>query len=246
MSETTYRTLCAEDIVQTADQYRIGEGPWIEVSDSIGKLVGEFPGREFRRTVGESKFSPKLQEWHHPLWEDHLTLREVYSELMAFGNNQAQVPWIVQLAENPKYHFGGLGFFKGRVTLQQHDFIHILLGRGTMLADEAFVIGFTMGSTDRVSPIEETLFTLIVDKLYPREYQFSEAGKRIFKEAVSLAYISDCEPLDTVDFIPMFDWPMKKIRETLRLETDLLQAYYNVEAKRYPKNRASRRLVPKA
>lgn len=243
---TIYRTLDEKDVIQTADQYRIEEGPWIEVNDSIGKTAGEYPEREFRRTTEEGKYSPKLLEWHAPLWQDERTLREVYTELMKFGNNQDQVPWIVKLIENPFFHFGGLGYFKGRVTLQQHDYIHILLGRGTMLADEAFVIGFTMGSTDKVSEIERNLFSLIVNKLYPQEYKFSEIGKRIFQDALALAWASDCQALEEIDFEPMLDWSLKDIRKAIGLEPELLQAYYQVEANRYPKSRASQRLIPPA
>jgi len=75
------------------------------------------------------------------------TLRHAFDSLMSVGNSQDEVPLIVRLAENPEYHFSGLGFFKGRVTLEQHDDIHIILGRGLTLMDEAFVLGFTMGST---------------------------------------------------------------------------------------------------
>lgn len=191
-------------------------------------------------------YSPKLLEWFPPLWEENRTLREVYSELMAFGNDQNEVPLIVRLIENPEYDLGGWGFFKGRVTLQQHDYIHILLGRGTMLADEAFVLGFTMGSTDRVSSLEQTLFSAINDVFYPKAYKFSKNGHRIFKEAIWLGYISDCKALDRIDFKPMLDWPLKKIRQEIQLESDLLQAYYNIEAARYTQSRASQRLARKS
>ena len=60
---------------------------------------------------------------------------------------------------------------------------------------------------------------------------------------MALGYISDCTPLDTVDFHPMLDWPLRKVREAIRLETDMLQAYYRIEARRYPGCKASQRLL---
>jgi hypothetical protein len=189
------------------------------------------------------KFSEFLKTWITLLDDDGKTLRQAYDSLMSIGNSQDEVPLIVKLTENPKFHFGGLGFFKGRVTLRQHDFIHILLGRGLTLMDEAFVIGFTMGSSDKVSSGEQSLFGFINKILYPKPYRFTEDGMKVFKDAVALAYVSDCLPLESVDFEPMMDLPLREIREAIGLEATLLRAYYNIEAKRYPGCAASQRLV---
>jgi hypothetical protein len=189
------------------------------------------------------KFSEHLKTWITKLADDQRTLRNAYESLMSVGNSQAEVPLVVRLAENPEYNFSGLGFFKGRVTLEQHDYIHIILGRGLTLMDEAFVIGFTMGSTDRVSTHEANLFDWINHILYPKPYRFTEEGRQVFKDAVALGYVSDCKPLDTVDFHPMLDWPLRKIREEIHLEVDLLQAYYGIEARRYRDCKASQRLL---
>jgi len=191
----------------------------------------------------DKKFSEHLKTWITKLSDDQRSLRDAFTSLMSVGNSQDEVPLIVRLAENPDYHFSGLGFFKGRVTLEQHDFIHIILGRGLTLMDEAFVIGFTMGSTDRVSTQEANLFSFINQVLYPKPYRFTPEGTQVFKDAVSLGYISDCTPLDTVDFEPMLDWPLRRIREAIHLEVDLLQAYYRIEARRYTKCHASQRLL---
>ncbi len=191
----------------------------------------------------DKKFSEHLKTWICRLDDDQRTLRDAYDSLISIGNSQDEVPLIVRLAENPEYHFSGLGFFKGRVTLEQHDYIHIVLGRGLTLMDEAFVLGFTMGSTDRVSTQEANLFNWINQILYPKPYRFTPEGTQVFKDAVALAYVSDCTPLETVDFHPMLDWPLRKVREAIHLETDLLQSYYRIEARRYPDCRASQRLI---
>ncbi|MBB5353206.1 hypothetical protein HNR46_003461 [Haloferula luteola] len=191
----------------------------------------------------KKKFSEFLKTWITYLDDDQKTLREAYESLMEIGNSQDQVPLIVQLTENPKFHFGGFGFFKGRVTLEQHDYIHILLGRGLTLMDEAFVLGFTMGTTDRVSTQESSLFNLINQFLYPKPYRFTEDGARVFKDAIALAYVSDCLPLEEVDFQPLLDLPLREVRQAVNLEIDLLKAYYRIEARRYPHCAASQRLI---
>ena len=170
------------------------------------------------------KFSEHLKTWITKLSDDQRTLRDAFASLMEIGNSQSEVPLIVRLAENPQFNFSGLGFFKGRVTLQQHDFIHILLGRGLTLMDESFVIGFTMGSTDRCSTHEANLFSFINQILYPKPYRFTPEGTQVFKDAVALGYVSDCTPLETVDFEPMLDWTLRDIRAAIHLETDLLQS----------------------
>lgn len=185
-----------------------------------------------------------LANFHISLRETELTLRQAYGKLLAVGNPPGDVPLIVRLAENPEYHFGGFGFFKGRVTLEQHDYAHIVLGRGLVLMDEAFVIGFTMGSSNRVSTQEKELFSFIASRFYPKPYRFTQAGLQVFKDATHLGYISDCQPIETVDFEPLLDLPLGEVRQAIGLEVDLLEAYYRIEARRYPRVRASRRLVP--
>ncbi|BCX48701.1 hypothetical protein HAHE_26090 [Haloferula helveola] len=191
----------------------------------------------------DKKFSEFLKTWITKLSDDEVTLREAYSSLMEIGNSQDEVPFIVRLTENPKFHLGGLGYFKGRVTLEQHDYVHILLGRGLTLIDEAFVIGFTMGTTDRVSTGERNLFGLINKYLYPKPYRFTEEGMKVFNDAIALAYVSDCAALEAVDFKPLLDLPLHEVREAVGLEVDLLKAYYRIEAKRYPDSMPSQRLL---
>ncbi|MEM9445850.1 MAG: hypothetical protein AAGA18_10925 [Verrucomicrobiota bacterium] len=193
----------------------------------------------------KSKYSPKLQEWYIPLWKDKITLGAAYDQLISFGNDQNEVPLMVQIVENPKFNLKGLGFFKGRVTLQRHDFIHIILGRGTKMIDEAFTIGFTMGSTNRVSTTQTSIFSWVSGTLYPKAYRFSKRNMQVFRDAVSLAYVSDCKPLDKVNFKSMRDLTIREARKKIGLETDLLQAYYHIEAKRYPNSSASQRLIKK-
>jgi len=57
-----------------------------------------------------------------------------------------------------------------------------------------------MGSTNKVTTLEENLYGLVSKYLYPKVYQFNDDEIRIFKDATKLGYISDCEPLDQVDY----------------------------------------------
>ena len=184
-----------------------------------------------------------IKSWHIPFSRDQMTLRQGLASLAKIGSMQQEIPLMIQLVENPQYDIPGFDIFHGAVDIRTHDCIHILLGRGLLTKDEAFTIGFTMGSTNRVSTLEETLFALISKYLYPKLYRFDDEAIRIFKDAVKLAFISDCQPLNRIDYSTLLDWPLRKIRKHIGIEKDLLRSYYRIEKKRYPKSSASGRLL---
>lgn len=181
--------------------------------------------------------------WHVPLSRAGVPLDEAYGSLEAIGLTQREVPLIVQLVENPRYDLPGIEIFSGATNLRHHDLLHILLGRGLLPKDEAFVLGFTMGSSNRVGEVEERLFTLIARYLYPKQYRFDDEDTAVYRDAVRLGYISDCQSLAEVKLDAMLDWPIGRIRTSIGLEEDLLRAYYAIEARRYPSSMESQRLL---
>ena len=108
----------------------------------------------------------KVENWFVPLSTTDLTLKQAHSQLDEFGLDQDDVPLIIQLVENPKFDLPGIDIFHGATNLETHDYIHILIGRGVMIKDEAFVLGFTMGSSNRVTTTEERLFSFMTCLLY--------------------------------------------------------------------------------
>jgi len=175
-----------------------------------------------------------VENWFIPLSSTKLTLQQAYDQLNEFGLEQDDVPLIIQLIENPKFDLPGLDIFHGATNLETHDYIHILLGRGVLIKDEAFVLGFTMGSSNRVNTTEEKLFTFVTKYLYPKGYTFTDDDLHVFKDAVRLGFISDCQSLAKVNYKQYLDWPLQKIRDEIGIETDLIKAYYDIESKRYP------------
>ena len=186
---------------------------------------------------------PTWRDWLVPLSRSEITLRAAHETLKPYARAQSDIPLLVQLVENPRFDLPGVEIFSGATDLRTHDGIHMLLGRGLLAKDEAFVLGFTMGSSNRVGQIEETLFTLIARYLYPKAYRFGDEDVAVYKDAVRLGYISDCKPLADIRFGPMLDWPLRRIRRAIGLEEDLLRAYYAIEARRYPKSVESQRLL---
>ena len=183
------------------------------------------------------------RDWYVPLKQDTISLHCARDSMALVRAEQDAVPLMVQLVENPKFQIPGIRLFHGAVDLAQHDYIHILLGRGLLNKDEAFTIGFTMGSTNKVTTTEETLYSLISQYLYPKVYQFDKDAVEVFKNAVRLGYISSCVPLDEYDFQPYLDLPVREVRKLIGLEEQLLLAYYQIEKSRYPDSRDSQRLL---
>jgi hypothetical protein len=183
------------------------------------------------------------RDWIVPISEESRTLREILEESSHLRAGQDDIPLIIRLVENPKFDIPGVDLFNGAVDLHTHDCIHVLLGRGMLPKDEAFVIGFTMGSTNRVTSTEERLFSLAAKYLYPGPYKFSDEEIRIFKDATRLGFISDCEPLSEVDYSQFMDVSVGEIRKQIGLETDLLKAYYSIEKNRHPADKASGRII---
>ena len=183
------------------------------------------------------------RDWIVPLHEESSTLRQVLESSSRLRASQDDIPLIIQLIENPKFDIPGIDLFNGAVDLYTHDCIHVILGRGMLPKDEAFVIGFTMGSTNRVTATEEKLFSLAAKYLYPGPYKFSDEEVHVFKDAVRLGFVSDCEPLSEIDYARYMDVPVGEIRQRLGLESDLIRAYYRIEKRRYPNDAASRRVI---
>ncbi len=187
--------------------------------------------------------SSSFKTWHNPLSRGDLTLGEVADTLKAIAASQDDIPLIIQLVENPKYDVPGFDIFPGATDLHTHDYIHIVLGRGLLPKDEAFVIGFTMGSTDRMGSYRQGLFVYLAKNFYPKRYRFSDEEAQIFKDACKLGDISRCKSLAEVDYTQYLHLPLSEVRKQLGIEEPLLRGYYEVEAERYPKSKESQRLL---
>lgn len=184
-----------------------------------------------------------VRRWFIPLSRGDLRLAEAKASLAPIGLPQEAIPLIVRLVENPAFDLPGVEIFSGAATLDTHDCIHALLGRGLLPKDEAFVLGFTMGSTNRVGAIEERLYGLFARYLYPKAYRFSDEDFQVYKDAVRLGYVSDCRSLAEVDYAALMDLTLDEGRAALGIEASLLRAYYEIEKRRYPGSPESQRLL---
>jgi len=180
------------------------------------------------------EWSPKLGS------KPFSTLEQQLSSMESFRLEPSEVPFIIRFIENPKYDFG---IFPGPVSLYNHDCIHIVLGRGVLTKDEAFVIGFTMGSTDKVGLIREASFCAITKHLYPEGYKFSQDDLTVYKAGLSLARNMNCKDLSKVDFKKFKNLSIPRLRRELGIDIKTLRYYYYLEKQMFPNCIESQRLV---
>ncbi len=65
--------------------------------------------------------------------------------------------------------------------------LHVLLGRGLLNQDEAFVIGFCMGAAQENSKFSRLFFEFIGTKIDPKPYSLSADDMTAFHLAFDLA-----------------------------------------------------------
>ncbi len=175
--------------------------------------------------------------WTPSLADSERSLGSMYAEMPK--DPAAAVPWYVRCLENPESSLA----LAGAIDLFGHDCIHILLGRGLLGQDEAFVIGYTMGASRRSSPWQERLFSFCARHVYQGPYRFRAADAEVFSLASRAAQCSPGAALHDVDFRSWWERPVGELRAALGLSSDFLRAVYAREAMSFPHTAASQRLA---
>lgn len=178
-------------------------------------------------------------EWTPGLDTDDMTLREVLSTLPAA--NPEEVPAIIQKYENPSSPHA----LPGAITLARHDCIHVLIGRGLHVQDEAFVIGVTMGAASDISKAAIDTFIRVSTTEYPEHWRFKTEHIPSFRLGVGFS-IDNLSGRD-LHLIPLEEdpWQAKTVRQArkdLGIVKEELRAYFRKAQLLVPGTPASRRL----
>ena len=181
-------------------------------------------------------------DWHFPLSAHRKKLFQILREMEPFKLSQEDIPLRIKLVENPKWFTSE--FFGGAVDLFTHDCIHIILGRGLLLKDEAFVIGYTMGSTRKISRFKRNLFMFCAKYFYPKGYRFGEEERFVFNMGVALGEQNNDDiteyPFD--ECLMTWNYSLSVLRQGF-VNVDLLRNYYRVEKSLFPNSIESQRLI---
>jgi len=178
------------------------------------------------------------EKWHIRLGKQ-ITLGEARDSMKSFALAQEDIPLVIKLVENPKYD---IGLFAGYVDLFTHDCVHILLGRGLLLKDEAFVIGYTMGTSKKMFRWRRNLFMFCAKHLYPEGYDFGEDERFVFNMGVLAG--SKCEEdLSKVELDKLTDHEVGELRSLLGIDSNLLRSCFLAEKNLFKDSRESQRLI---
>jgi hypothetical protein len=181
--------------------------------------------------------SPRdLADWNPGLDNGGSSLLTVYEAMPK--NSQTSIPWYVKLWENPRSPLA----LAGAVDLFGHDCIHILLGRGLLQQDEAFVIGFTMGASGSCSRFQQALLGSAARHLYRQPYRFNRLERDVFDFSVVAGRTSGALPLHAIDYRVWLERPLGQLRRALNLDVPRLLQLYAAEASRWHGTAASARL----
>ena len=186
--------------------------------------------------LGNSDNRIKWHEWNPGLHNGERYLQDVINTLPAAKADA--IPWLVRLFENPASAIA----FPGAINLSRHDAIHVLLGRGLRNQDEAFVIGFTMGTSSQIHHWQTQSFRWIITHLYPAPYKFTAQDLIAFDLGFALGMQLHTRDLDQFPFEEHAQRRLKDLRQGLGVNSQKLQAIYRLEALLIANTSASHRL----
>ena len=178
-------------------------------------------------------------EWNPGLDTDDMTLAEVLATLPA--SEASEVPEIIKKYENPE----SPDALPGAISLARHDCIHVLLGRGLHVQDEAFVIGATMGAASDITGEIVDFFIQVSTTQYPEHWRFAQEHIPSFR--LGVGYSMDNLSGRDLHLIPLeeSEWQSKTVRtarQELGIVKEELRAYFRKAELLVPGTRATRRL----
>ena len=144
----------------------------------------------------------------------HVTLKDCRQFFKV--DEQSDIPFMIRLLENPESIFP----LPGKINLYNHDCWHILLARGISLFDEAFVVGFTMGSDLKTNRFHVAAFKLLSNLLYPQPYKFEGEHFKLFDLGFDYARKLKVKNLNQVDFKVYENRTVGELRKLFGIELE--------------------------
>lgn len=149
--------------------------------------------------------------------DEQESLEKVYSNLT--GDRQQDIPFWVWLVENPHSYLA----LPGAISLQKHDYLHILLCCDRSSSEEAFIIGFTMGNDRRTRSWHLIIYKLISRYFYPKKYRFSSDDLQVFDWGVECGRNLATKNLNQFNFEDCLEQSIAQLRKLLRIDLNELK-----------------------
>ena len=154
------------------------------------------------------------------------------------GADPECIHFLVRLLENPASPVA----LPGAASLKRHDCIHIALGRGLLGQDEAFVIGYTMGTSKDIWDAQVWAFKKIARHLYPGIYRMSDDDLLAFGFGFGVGVRSRVRRIYDFPFEDHMAENLGELRHRIGIRKERLRAIYRHEQILLPHTVESRRL----
>jgi hypothetical protein len=128
-------------------------------------------------------------------------------------NSNPEQPLFIKILERP-HKFISLPF---QIDLLTHDCLHVLLGLGTYMHDEAFLLGFTMGNSQRIHACHKAIYKFLSHNFYPKSYGLTDRELMIFDRGYQYGKSITQASLDTTNFEPWLDTEISILRDQFQL-----------------------------
>lgn len=174
-------------------------------------------------------------KWTPWLFDENTLVKDVVKSIPS----APKIPWIVRLFENPNSPLT----LPAPTSMLMHDTIHVILGRGLLNQDEAFVIGFGMGSSLGSTQVERMIFEFLSGTLYPKAYRFNKNEQKIFGLGFEIAKKMKIENIHLADERELSNMTIKEVRAFYNLDDAILKTWYEEENRLCPETKVSKRLI---
>lgn len=175
-------------------------------------------------------------EWNPFLLDEKMSIADALATIPE--SPIKKIPFFVWLLENPTSPFR----LAGATDPLEHDISHVVLGRGLLLQDEAFVIGFAIGNAPDSSTWDRFIFQFFGQLIYRKPFRFRARDKVAFDLGFDIGQSLSERGLFTHEPGALLEFPLSDVREAMGLSKAQLCKWYADEVAALPNGRASERL----
>ena len=171
--------------------------------------------------------TPFWSRWYPGLETDELTVGDVLDTMP--GLSSEDIPAIIRAFESPDSPLK----LPGACTLEQHDVLHVLLGRGLVDQDEAFVLGFT-ALADPQFTTEDMERYKFAFSLYPEPFCIRGCDLIAFELGIQAAQRMTLKNLMELDVEAVRSRQIGPLRLEMGIDKEVLFDIYEEEQRRIP------------
>lgn len=159
-----------------------------------------------------------------------MTLEQKLEKFRTNLGDSDPIPKIVKLLENPSSPVA----LPGKISLNNHDCLHILLDKDVTPEGEAFIVGFCMGNDSDTNQIHVLIFKLFALYFYPSYYKFDREHLIDFNFGFNYGRSLKVKKINKIDFASLGAYSVCGVRQLLGISLyDLKLIAAKIERKKW-------------